>query len=697
MLKRSSIVNSSTSIFGWGFLILFISCKCKQFEQGNLIEFKCTLESAQSIVYLKEADQVKLTLTITSDQELARKATYKLKTYKVLNDQKGEIDTVAETSLNYGANKITYHPKSLGKHTLEIFVTAGVEEDEGDKSQIARCTLEVKDHQIIPYEASLQFEQSEILPGKYGSFVLDIQPKEVQAKDLDFKIKNWEVVQVPRDAANVVQGKLCSKQDNSSEITAGYALKSGKERLYYILSGGAAGTYELRITLTNQYGEERNPSIQFKVAAATYEFNTAIVNDENRINFEIDTEKEALKKEIWRLKSHRWSRGLEGDLLAKRSQALYYGTNDLSFNLRAVDLREPPKLTLELQGPDQEVRSVEVDMMQACKKYLRGHLEGEDMRKLEEHLHKMDFTCQYQIDEKDIKAKKKKREELEKLLATSAKLQKRWIERLSILEHNQKQLCSVSCASSRNRDAKNSANFNNKLEEAAIKTKDLLQKLTSKQDIIKGLIKALADLRGKADPSQALFKALKEGNQENINLFLNSPDLDVNVLDSKGRSLLHKAVQYNQLAAAEKLIKEGVEIDLKDPKGYTASMIAAMRGELAMLKLLWNHGAALNVVKENDDKEDFTLMHMAAYYGQIDVIKFLIANGRKRDINAHGKNAGNSSGPMYWASKGNKKVHAEVYKLLMQCGASIWYPVGTPTTLETLHELASMKWGNTGW
>ena len=675
MKKHSNRTYSSLFLCVWYCVLLLTSCECKQFGQVSPIEFKCTLEAAQSTVYLKETDQVTLTLTITSDQEEGQKATYKLKQWKTSKDQKGDVDVLPNAPLNYGANKITYHPKSLGKHTLAISVTTGDKKGEDDKAKTAKCTLEVKDHQVVPYMASLQAEQPEILLGKFGSFVLNIQPEEVQAKDLDYKIKNWEVVQVPRDASNVVQGQLCARQDTSSAITAGYTLKPGKERLYYVLSGGLAGAYELRVTLTNEYGDERSLNAQFQIVEAAYEVTTTLIGDENRIGIEIDTEQENLKGGTWKIKSHRWSRGLEGDLLTKSSQVLHFGDNEVEFSLRAVDLREPARLTLEVQGPGEKVKTVNVDMAQACQQYLKGHLGGEDIRKLEEHLEQAKSACQYEIGDKDLKAKKVKRKELEKIFSKSKKLQERWTERITIIEHNRKYLSSTSRTTSRNRDARNSEAFQNKLEEESEKAQELLRQLVSGQEIMKGLIKALSDLRGKVDPSQALFKALREGNEENIDLFLNSPDLDIKVVDSEGRSLLHKAVQYGRLEAVKRLIEEGIDLDLKDTKGYTSSMIATKNGKLELLKLLHNNGADLSAVKKNNGKkEDFTLMHFAARYGHLPIVQFLLDNGRKCDVNIHGKNGKlPASGPRYWAFY---KKHFEVERLLKQNGAYVWMTDG---------------------
>ena len=651
-------------------LLLFSLCACKHLIQEPDIKFSCTLEAAQDVVYLKEKGQVELVLTINSDQQEAQKATYVLRQWKVSEDQKGNIDKDINASLHYGANTITYSPKSTGKHILELTVDVSGEENTEQTTQKGRCTLEVKEYPVVPYEASLQTEKAKILPGKWGSFVLNIQSKAEQGKAMDYHVKHWEVVQLPRDASNSVQGTLCTTKNPNTAVTATYTLKIGQERLYYIPSGNFLGTYELRITLANVYGDERKIHAQFQGVQAEYTIH-AVLDDVHHIGVEIATEEPGLSNDTWQLVSHKWSQGIVGDLLTKKVQKLCCGDNKLEFALHTVNLQDRPRLTLQIQGPGGVTSDVEVDLTQACQQYVLDDLGGKDASKFKKHVEGLAAAYQYHIDDKDIKAKKKKRRELEKLLVQSQQLQTRWTARLGFAQQNSQYLAGMSSSAVAHSATKGENEFVHRLEEASTGLQALLEQLTSEQEVMRVRVKALSDLGGTADPSQALFKALKERNQDNIALFLNSPDLDVNVVDSKGRSLLHRAVQYGQIDAAVRLIEEGIGVDAKDKSGRTASMVAARKGNLEMLKLLWRKGANLGVVKKGSEAlEDFTLMHFAAYHGHVEIIKFLVKNGRKHDLNVHGKNgAMPASGPRYWAML---RKHVAANRVLKQYGACVW-------------------------
>jgi ankyrin repeat protein len=84
-------------------------------------------------------------------------------------------------------------------------------------------------------------------------------------------------------------------------------------------------------------------------------------------------------------------------------------------------------------------------------------------------------------------------------------------------------------------------------------------------------------------------------------------------------------------------------------------MLAAMRGQLAVVELLYNKGAEIN-------HSGWTPLHYCAWEGKVDVCRFLIA--KKADVNAR---APNESTPLMVASRQGGQ---EIVRLLLANGAN---------------------------
>lgn len=103
-----------------------------------------------------------------------------------------------------------------------------------------------------------------------------------------------------------------------------------------------------------------------------------------------------------------------------------------------------------------------------------------------------------------------------------------------------------------------------------------------------------------------------------VNKKLSNPE--INKPDTKGETLLYKAVMGNKIAEVKKLIGEGANINLLTKTQWTPSHFAAMKGYTEVLIELINGGADLS----QTDKKGYTPLHLAASYGHEGIVTLLL-------------------------------------------------------------------------
>ncbi|XP_031344795.1 ankyrin repeat domain-containing protein 39-like [Photinus pyralis] len=81
------------------------------------------------------------------------------------------------------------------------------------------------------------------------------------------------------------------------------------------------------------------------------------------------------------------------------------------------------------------------------------------------------------------------------------------------------------------------------------------------------------------------------------------------------------AAQFGDLKKVQKLINNGVDVDLRDSAGYTSLHYAARNGHLDVCKFLIQSKADINAVTRSGR---VTALHRACTAGQLDVVNFLI-------------------------------------------------------------------------
>ena len=126
--------------------------------------------------------------------------------------------------------------------------------------------------------------------------------------------------------------------------------------------------------------------------------------------------------------------------------------------------------------------------------------------------------------------------------------------------------------------------------------------------------------------------------------------------------LFFQAIERGNVAAVKNLLKDGVDVNVKDPEGYTALILAAGYGYLDILELLLLEGADIN----GKGRSDYTALMLTAIAGTTDATRFLINAGA--DIHAKSDLGGTAllNASIYG--------HTDIARLLMEAGADIEMP-----------------------
>ncbi len=147
------------------------------------------------------------------------------------------------------------------------------------------------------------------------------------------------------------------------------------------------------------------------------------------------------------------------------------------------------------------------------------------------------------------------------------------------------------------------------------------------------------------DDVNAMQKLLKRGT-------------DPNLVDSRGNPMLVVALREKSLKTAALLIRaKDIDLDKANPAGETPMMMAALQGELDMIKLM---------VDEQDaelNKTGWAPLHYAATTGRNEVVKYLVDHAAYIDAESP-----NGTTPLMMAARGG---HIETVKLLLDEGADM--------------------------
>ena len=149
-------------------------------------------------------------------------------------------------------------------------------------------------------------------------------------------------------------------------------------------------------------------------------------------------------------------------------------------------------------------------------------------------------------------------------------------------------------------------------------------------DLIKLLIDTGANINFK--DSQGDSPLILAGGQEDLELMrvlLNTPNINVNIVDRYGRTALHQAIISSNIEMCRLLIEYGADVNIQDNNGDTPLLKAFKVNEfnLEIVRLLVDRGAYINI-NDNNNKNVFFYAEIYDNEELIDILK----NGRIKDL-----------------------------------------------------------------
>ena len=162
-----------------------------------------------------------------------------------------------------------------------------------------------------------------------------------------------------------------------------------------------------------------------------------------------------------------------------------------------------------------------------------------------------------------------------------------------------------------------------------------------------------------------------------------SKGVSPNTVDSKGNPMLILAIRDKSTKVTQLLLKDpNIDVDLSNTYGETPLMIAAIDGDLPVVKelVLQKHARV--------DHIGWTPMHYACTKGQFEVVKFLVANGALVDSTSL-----NGTTPLMMAVQSGNE---ELIRFLLDQGADISIRNGMGYSAIDIADIYEKPWISAG-
>lgn len=172
-----------------------------------------------------------------------------------------------------------------------------------------------------------------------------------------------------------------------------------------------------------------------------------------------------------------------------------------------------------------------------------------------------------------------------------------------------------------------------------------------------------------------LHKAVNEGNEEWINQNISDySEDDINAKAKDGRTPLMLAAVKGNASVAKILIDNGANIEIKSDKGTPVLIFAALNNRFEMVKYLIEvQGMNPNIV----DNSGFTALMTAANKGYEDIVEYLLQFEEVRNDINHKSKRGSTA-----YSLAKKKGYTEIMTMLENTGADVNVEVSSSTRSE---------------
>lgn len=121
----------------------------------------------------------------------------------------------------------------------------------------------------------------------------------------------------------------------------------------------------------------------------------------------------------------------------------------------------------------------------------------------------------------------------------------------------------------------------------------------------------------------ALMTAITEGHKSMVEAFLNTKDINLDVRDYSGDTLLHLAVRNGNWNIGNLLIRKGVQTDAINDQNITPLAVAVFLGNIKFVNILLEHGANINTTKPDP------LLQVAVLERYPDIVEILLRQGAR--------------------------------------------------------------------
>src|SRR5882672_34539 len=136
-------------------------------------------------------------------------------------------------------------------------------------------------------------------------------------------------------------------------------------------------------------------------------------------------------------------------------------------------------------------------------------------------------------------------------------------------------------------------------------------------------ISCLVSISGLAATSSDVADAVMKKNPEALRSLL-AQKAAVNAAQADGTTALHWAARWDDLAAADLLIRAGADVKAANRQGATPMFLASQNGNVAMIEKLLKAGADPNAPILSHGE---TALMMTSRTGNVDAVKLLLDHG----------------------------------------------------------------------
>lgn len=306
----------------------------------------------------------------------------------------------------------------------------------------------------------------------------------------------------------------------------------------------------------------------------------------------------------WRITNMTWSEGVGG--MDIRNTVLQHGENRVPLAINMYTLTEAPTLQVLLQGPDRALQSIRIDLREVCVARLQEKERALTERSVDMDQYIQNTEAVYQLPPETVTDPRVNREKKNEVGTLSGRL-----------EAFQTQYERDMQAFSSNLNTLGQIQFNERLPVFRRNQQRI-------EDAISSLKSVQIQLQQQCTTAhEALFKTLKNEDQQASMVLLEDSQLDVNKRNERGDTFLQLAVTKKNIDAVKILLDHGADINEQDANGKTALMKASKYGHEECVSLLLGNSANMNI----RDESGRTALYQAAISGHAQVVGILLERG----------------------------------------------------------------------